>query len=319
MSACRKIAYGGGTLPIAIGSVWDKGYRYGFNGKEKDGDISNGCIAFEARIYDSRIGKFLSTDPREKDYSWQTPFAYYKNSPIATLDIKGMGGSKKQNTAKEEVKSSPNPKNKIQSAWWDFRLAFTRKDCIKVRTIGEKIKTSYCGKNSFSEGNSNKPAGGGKPGSSTTLPDAKTIPSTPIIPPPAPIIPNNAIQLATLTEDNYLGSNPPIPDGIAGIVNINVVIPLGASGRPQNATIYIRYVTSMADITKPPTFVDNISNAFIVRTGGGTALFNIPQVTTINQTDLGGVRVLSGNRINIQAMPNPTISGTAARDRFSII
>jgi len=26
MSAFRKIAYGGGTVPIAIGSAWDKGY-----------------------------------------------------------------------------------------------------------------------------------------------------------------------------------------------------------------------------------------------------------------------------------------------------
>ena len=29
MSAFRKIAYGGGTVPIAIGSAWDKGYCYG--------------------------------------------------------------------------------------------------------------------------------------------------------------------------------------------------------------------------------------------------------------------------------------------------
>ena len=67
--------------------------RFGFNGKEKDDEVKGGGnqIAFEARTYDSRLGKFLSRDPREADYPWQSTFAYYRNSPIATLDFLGMG------------------------------------------------------------------------------------------------------------------------------------------------------------------------------------------------------------------------------------
>ena len=38
------------------------GYRYGFNGKEKDSETYTGSVAFEARIYDSRLGRFLTKD-----------------------------------------------------------------------------------------------------------------------------------------------------------------------------------------------------------------------------------------------------------------
>jgi RHS repeat-associated protein len=71
-----------------------KDYKYGFNGKENDNEVKGegNVVAFEARIYDSRLGRFLSTDPREKDYAWQSTYAYFGNSPISILDIKGEGG-----------------------------------------------------------------------------------------------------------------------------------------------------------------------------------------------------------------------------------
>ena len=40
----------------------NSGYRYGFNGKEDDKDISDGGQDYGMRIYDTRIGKFLSMD-----------------------------------------------------------------------------------------------------------------------------------------------------------------------------------------------------------------------------------------------------------------
>jgi RHS repeat-associated protein len=69
-------------------------YRFGFNGKEKDDEVNGdeNSFAFEERIYDSRLGRYFSTDPRETEYGWQTPFAYFKNSPISTLDLLGGGG-----------------------------------------------------------------------------------------------------------------------------------------------------------------------------------------------------------------------------------
>ena len=48
-------------------------YRFGFNGKEKDNESLEGAYAFEARIFDSRLGKFLSLYPRMGEYACQTP------------------------------------------------------------------------------------------------------------------------------------------------------------------------------------------------------------------------------------------------------
>jgi RHS repeat-associated protein len=67
-------------------------YRYGFNGKENSPEISNGAVSFEARIYDSRIGRFFSADPREAEYAWQSTYVYFRNCPISVLDFLGKGG-----------------------------------------------------------------------------------------------------------------------------------------------------------------------------------------------------------------------------------
>jgi RHS repeat-associated protein len=82
-------SFGSGMLSRSFSAV---NYRYSFNGKERDDEVFEGSLAFEARIFDSRLGKFLSLDPRMAEYAWQTPYAYYRNSPIAVLDIAGMGG-----------------------------------------------------------------------------------------------------------------------------------------------------------------------------------------------------------------------------------
>jgi len=42
------------------------GYRYGFNGMEEDNEIKNikgSSLDFGARMYDSRLGRWLSLDP----------------------------------------------------------------------------------------------------------------------------------------------------------------------------------------------------------------------------------------------------------------
>ncbi len=43
-------------------------YRYGFQGQEKDDDLKGegNSVDFGARIYDPRVGKFLSLDPMQK-------------------------------------------------------------------------------------------------------------------------------------------------------------------------------------------------------------------------------------------------------------
>lgn len=67
-------------------------YRYGFNGKEKDDEISGGGVSYDYgfRIYDARIAKFLSVDPLTKSYPWYTPYQFAGNLPIWAVDLDGL-------------------------------------------------------------------------------------------------------------------------------------------------------------------------------------------------------------------------------------
>ena len=66
-------------------------YRYGFNGKENDNEVKGEGHQqdYGMRIYDGRLGKFLSVDPLSRDYPWYTPFQFSGNNPIRFIDLDG--------------------------------------------------------------------------------------------------------------------------------------------------------------------------------------------------------------------------------------
>ena len=68
-------------------------YKYGFNGKEKDNEINveGGDYDFGARIYDGRLGLFLSIDPKTKDFPFINPYCFAVNNPIRLTDENGEG------------------------------------------------------------------------------------------------------------------------------------------------------------------------------------------------------------------------------------
>lgn len=66
-----------GTLP-----------RYTFNGKEQDPE--SGYQDYGFRIYDRRIGRFLSEDPLTKEYPELTPYQFAGNTPIWATDLDGL-------------------------------------------------------------------------------------------------------------------------------------------------------------------------------------------------------------------------------------
>jgi RHS repeat-associated protein len=74
-------------------------YRYGFNGKENDNEIKGegNHQDYGMRVYDPRIGRFLSEDPLTQEYPWFTPFQFAGNMPIWAIDIDGMEGDKQPN------------------------------------------------------------------------------------------------------------------------------------------------------------------------------------------------------------------------------
>lgn len=74
---------------IALNKTDFGDYRYGITGKEKDSNINFGAYDFGGRIYDSRIGKWLSTDPMFHKRLFVSPYNYVQNNPIMRIDPDG--------------------------------------------------------------------------------------------------------------------------------------------------------------------------------------------------------------------------------------
>jgi len=67
-------------------------YRYGFNGKENDNEVKGegNQQDYGERIYDPRLGRFLSVDPLTDDYPELTPYQFASNRPIDGIDLDGL-------------------------------------------------------------------------------------------------------------------------------------------------------------------------------------------------------------------------------------
>jgi RHS repeat-associated protein len=63
-------------------------YRYGFNNQEQDAEMGD-YYAFEYRIHDTRLGRFLSVDPLAPEYPWNSCYAFAENRVIYSFDIEG--------------------------------------------------------------------------------------------------------------------------------------------------------------------------------------------------------------------------------------
>ncbi|HRZ42348.1 MAG TPA: peptidoglycan DD-metalloendopeptidase family protein, partial [Bacteroidales bacterium] len=68
------------------------GYRYGFNGMEKDDELkgSGNSYDFGARIYDPRVGRWLAVDPFFYKVPSMTPYRFGFCSPLTYKDINGL-------------------------------------------------------------------------------------------------------------------------------------------------------------------------------------------------------------------------------------
>lgn len=67
-------------------------YRYGFNGKENDNEVKGegNQQDYGMRIYDPRLGRFLSIDPLTRKFAFYTPYQFAGNTPIQAIDLDGM-------------------------------------------------------------------------------------------------------------------------------------------------------------------------------------------------------------------------------------
>jgi RHS repeat-associated protein len=95
----------------------------GFNGKENDNDIS-GIGNFQdygLRMYDTRLGRFISEDPLTSDYPYYTPYQFAGNTPTKFIDLDGgepkdPGDYSGQGGEAPKYTTDPNTKKETASA-----------------------------------------------------------------------------------------------------------------------------------------------------------------------------------------------------------
>ncbi len=83
------------------------GYRFGFNGKEQDNEVSGSGNSYDYgfRIYNPRMGRFLSVDPLTSSYPWNSTYAFAENKVISCIDLDGL--EKIRTTIQKEPGQSP--------------------------------------------------------------------------------------------------------------------------------------------------------------------------------------------------------------------
>jgi len=90
---------------------WSGGYRYGFNGMEKDNEVKGlgNSYDFDARMFDPRLGRWLSIDPLAAKYPFVSSYVFVLNNPIIFIDPDGREvewADKESKKAYKELKSA---------------------------------------------------------------------------------------------------------------------------------------------------------------------------------------------------------------------
>lgn len=105
--------------------------RMGFNSKENDREISGdgNNYDFGARIYDSRLGKFLSIDEFSIKRGDLAPYSFAANSPIIAIDMNGdsvyfVVGKRLLAASKEVIMQMPEGKEIFEKYAMDSKRDF---------------------------------------------------------------------------------------------------------------------------------------------------------------------------------------------------
>ena len=108
-------------------------YRYGFNGKEMDNDVKGfgNQQDYGMRIYDPRLGRFLSVDPISKEYPELTPYQFASNRPIDGIDLDGLEWSKTE---------IYNPKTGITKVNFHVKLDILNSSKSKINMLKVKAE-----------------------------------------------------------------------------------------------------------------------------------------------------------------------------------
>ncbi len=86
------------------------GYRYGFQGQEKDDELKgegNSCN-YTYRMHDPRIGRFFAIDPLTNKYPFFSPYQFSANTPIMAVELEGLESSNDPNNVQSTKSNLPS-------------------------------------------------------------------------------------------------------------------------------------------------------------------------------------------------------------------
>tara|TARA_R110002111_G_scaffold174109_2_gene239621 strand:+ start:2315 stop:3271 length:957 start_codon:yes stop_codon:yes gene_type:complete len=75
----------------ALREIYGKTYAYGFNGQERDDEISGSGNSYDfgSRLLDPRLGKWFTIDPQAEKYPYASPYSSFGNNPLIFIDPEG--------------------------------------------------------------------------------------------------------------------------------------------------------------------------------------------------------------------------------------
>ena len=93
------------------GKTVSGGYRYGFQNQEKDDEVKGegNSMNYTFRMHDSRLGRFISVDPLERKYVYNSPYAFSQNRLLDGIELEGLEVLPVNNTNSTTYKATPNP------------------------------------------------------------------------------------------------------------------------------------------------------------------------------------------------------------------
>jgi len=110
---------------------------------EKDDEVKGGGNSYDfgARMYDSRVGRFLSRDPKEREFPFLSAYCFAANDPIRNIDLNGEGPGDRVKAAKQFITSisgytysmgSDNVGQKLRTTF--TTAALKKQDCVELVT-----------------------------------------------------------------------------------------------------------------------------------------------------------------------------------------
>lgn len=210
-------------------------YRYGFNGKENDNDVkgTGNQQDYGKRIYDPRLGKFLSVDPITQKYPELTPYQFASNTPIQAIDLDGL--EKYIVTTRSFIPMAilPNP-----APWGSSQVKGDNREYYALNTTAyrteQKVKVDFDNKTVSTFSNrANGSTGLDSKGNETNPPQH----SDPDVAGPLPTYDKPALDKGTATtiylkvdaHDKLISGAPHINYDLAITITPNV----GADGKPM--------------------------------------------------------------------------------------